>query len=1088
MVVSKSTPINRRAAKSNAQQQAQERAANLVAQGQTDNRIQQISQGLDPNAAQFRNPVNNPDNTVRQGDNPTFVRPTNSLGERGFENALEKNVDPRARLINKTRLGDIASSPLKKTMSPNTAPGTNPNTFSQANTPTSGTGAFINTNTPTTTASPNISQSAQRILDNVAKRKQQRLSANDPNFNKEKGIIEQNIKEYQDNLKNEAGTDDYKQKAFLTEGFKNDGTDQFDINLQNAFKSGGEAAALKVIQTEMASVGDNPDAINNRKEELMSELDRIKKFEAINNGTYQFEEDINTVNDLNIELEDAKKKMQEDSKKRQADAISSRLAGIEEFDTYNQEIQSQIDQMSSTMEANPDIAGIYQPIYNNLKAQQLSLIQERYQLENAAYDNTDYVDALENQQDQLLVDKNKTKDLVKRSSDLKIQAAKDVQAARNAELSVKKLIDEQQQIVKKEENIKQEVSNRRTANRFGIEADTNGLQWMQEEVEQGNRELQTMVKIATIENNSLVAQIGGEYYKNIESALIEYDAKNLEIDSTYNSEMLNISQIINQTEKEEADAAQERIAAYWEKKTKLDNDTASTISSYKNSLFAERIRVQDRSDKLVTEKFGQLMNIASVYGSSNPGAMRGIVNDLTKLGVDMSGFDVNAQTGDELSLIASANKASATTMAERAADSQLEWIGKYGDETGSIMQALIGSKEFSNPQMLANMNRLEMVAGLDDKNINKRVTFLDVARDGMEKPEREKLTASAVTYDKIDETIGLIEKYRNTGVWNTMIQQKLKWADLPKNSELLKIQSNLGFMVTQLTKEFFGANFTQSEMERAGMFLPDIKQGAPPEDLDGLLKNWKSFIELESKTALDNRFGSGGEINKIVDKDNLFDLLSGSGNYESSTNWDLLNSTGDYDSIGQQDEFGGIPGVNMSVETSEPSKNLTSYNEGKYNLPSVQQTAYTPFISSSVIVTGYGSKVWDAGVDVWAPKGTPIKAPAGGEVIAFENGYSNKTMKPDYRYAPGKGKGTFGNYVKIKHDDGYTAQYSHLDSLAVKNGDKISKGSFLAKIGNTGTTYGNTGVHLDFTLWDPKGRMLSAKEAAAYLGISSQTA
>jgi len=1086
MVLSKSTPINRRAAKSNAQQQAQERAANLVSQGQTDSRINQISQGLDPNAAQFRNPVNNPNNTVRQGDNPTFIRPTNSMGDRGFENALEKNVDPRARLINKTRIGDIASSPLKRTMSPNTAPGTNPNTFSQANTPTSGAGA--NLTAPSPTASPNISQSAQRILDNVAQRKQKRLSANEPNFNKEKSVIEQQIKEYQNNLKNEAGTSEYKQKAFLAEGFKNDGTDQFDINLQNAFKSGGEAAALKVIQSEMASVGDNPDAINNRKEELMLELDRIKKFDAINNGTYQFEEDVNTFNDLNTELENAKQKMQADSKKRQADAISNRLAGIEEFDSYNQEIQSQIDAISSTIEANPDIAGIYKPIYNNLKAQQLSLLQERLQLENAAYDNTDYVDALENQQDQLLVDKTKTKALVKRSSDLKIQAAKDVQDARNAELSVKKIIDEQQQIVKKEENIKQEVANRRTANRFGIEADTNGLQWMQEEVEQGNRELQAMVKIATIENNSIVAQISSEYFRNIESSLIEYDAKNLEIDSTYNAEMLNISQIINQTEKEEADAAQARIAAYWEKKIKLDNDTASTISSYKNSLFTERIRVQDRSDKLITEKFNQLMDIASTYGSSNPGAMRGLVSDLTKLGVDMSGFDVNAQTGDKLAKISSAASASAGTMAERAANTQNEWISKYGGETGSLMQALIGSKEFTNPQMLANMNRLEMVAGLKDNDINKRITFLDVARDGMEKPEREKLTASAVTYDKINETIDLIEKYKSTGVWNTMIQKKLKWADLPKDSELLKIQSNLGFMTTQLTKEFFGANFTSGEMGRADVFLPNIISGQPPEDLDGLLQNWKSFIELESKTSLDNRFGSGGAINKVVGKDNLFNLLSGSGNYESSTNWDLLNSTGDYDNIGQQDEFGGIPGVNMSVETSKPSENLTSYNTGKYNLPSIQTTAYTPFISSPVVITGYGSKVWDAGVDVWAPKGTPIKAPTGGEVVAVENGYSNKTLKPDYRYAPGKGNGTFGNYVKIKHDDGYTAQYSHLDSLAVKNGDKIKPGAFLAKIGNTGTTYGSTGVHLDFTLWDPKGRMLSAKEAAAYLGISSQTA
>ena len=58
-----------------------------------------------------------------------------------------------------------------------------------------------------------------------------------------------------------------------------------------------------------------------------------------------------------------------------------------------------------------------------------------------------------------------------------------------------------------------------------------------------------------------------------------------------------------------------------------------------------------------------------------------------------------------------------------------------------------------------------------------------------------------------------------------------------------------------------------------------------------------------------------------------------------------------------------------------------------------------------------------------------------------------------------------GNYVVIDHGNGEFSAYCHLQegSVRVKPGDKVTKGSSIAKVGNTG----NSGApHLHFQLMD----------------------
>ena len=89
------------------------------------------------------------------------------------------------------------------------------------------------------------------------------------------------------------------------------------------------------------------------------------------------------------------------------------------------------------------------------------------------------------------------------------------------------------------------------------------------------------------------------------------------------------------------------------------------------------------------------------------------------------------------------------------------------------------------------------------------------------------------------------------------------------------------------------------------------------------------------------------------------------------------------------------------------------------------------------IVSEFGPKsggLHNDGLNIAAPRGTPILATADGEIA----------------YA-GDGLPGFGNLILIRHDDGWTSAYAHADSMAVKRGDKVQRGGTIGAVGSTGT-------------------------------------
>jgi hypothetical protein len=81
------------------------------------------------------------------------------------------------------------------------------------------------------------------------------------------------------------------------------------------------------------------------------------------------------------------------------------------------------------------------------------------------------------------------------------------------------------------------------------------------------------------------------------------------------------------------------------------------------------------------------------------------------------------------------------------------------------------------------------------------------------------------------------------------------------------------------------------------------------------------------------------------------------------------------------------------------------------------------------------------GIDIAAPRGTPVNATASGMVIgsAYQSG--------------------LGNTIIIDHGNGYTTYYGHLSKIKVAVGKRVQRGDVIGLVGSTGYS---TGPHLHY--------------------------
>lgn len=84
-----------------------------------------------------------------------------------------------------------------------------------------------------------------------------------------------------------------------------------------------------------------------------------------------------------------------------------------------------------------------------------------------------------------------------------------------------------------------------------------------------------------------------------------------------------------------------------------------------------------------------------------------------------------------------------------------------------------------------------------------------------------------------------------------------------------------------------------------------------------------------------------------------------------------------------------------------------------------------------------------AGLDLAVPQGTPIKAPADGNIILVGNYFFN------------------GKTIFIDHGQGMISMFCHLSVIDVQSGQSVKRGDIVGKVGSTGRA---TGPHLHWNI------------------------
>jgi murein DD-endopeptidase MepM/ murein hydrolase activator NlpD len=139
-------------------------------------------------------------------------------------------------------------------------------------------------------------------------------------------------------------------------------------------------------------------------------------------------------------------------------------------------------------------------------------------------------------------------------------------------------------------------------------------------------------------------------------------------------------------------------------------------------------------------------------------------------------------------------------------------------------------------------------------------------------------------------------------------------------------------------------------------------------------------------------------------------------------------------------------------EFSQLFASWKSLDNGNWSMSPVQMAVSVPSlvpIAALRVTSTYGMRYHPIhhryrehkGIDLAAPTGTPIYAPADGIVAKAE------------RF------GGYGNYIQIEHGGEIETRYGHLSGYAVAAGEQVHKGELIGYVGATGDA---TGPHLHY--------------------------
>lgn|GEM_PF-496230 len=318
---------------------------------------------------------------------------------------------------------------------------------------------------------------------------------------------------------------------------------------------------------------------------------------------------------------------------------------------------------------------------------------------------------------------------------------------------------------------------------------------------------------------------------------------------------------------------------------------------------------------------------------------------------------------------------------------------------------------------------------------------------------------------------GSVEIAELTGQGDTL--RSLLTANIEEEASAIKVASGLASVIQSSLRKPFGMD-TELKPERyfrittdsRGRFLRAIVELDPAYVFhaiakDNSVKCWKEEVVLDFKietmafrlknTLTDSVLGAG-------ESDELADKLTNVFRWDIDFHMEPRN--GDtcqvlFERRYADDRPSGYGRILYAVYDGKKTLRKTAvlFSGKYYNEKGVQlekDLLRTP-LKKLRVTSRYGRrfhpilKRWrrHKGVDYGAPKGTPVWSVARGTVVfsGWQRGY--------------------GNYIRIRHRNGYETRYGHLSRRFVKKGQRVKQRQTIGLVGSTGLS---TGPHLDFQI------------------------
>lgn len=142
-----------------------------------------------------------------------------------------------------------------------------------------------------------------------------------------------------------------------------------------------------------------------------------------------------------------------------------------------------------------------------------------------------------------------------------------------------------------------------------------------------------------------------------------------------------------------------------------------------------------------------------------------------------------------------------------------------------------------------------------------------------------------------------------------------------------------------------------------------------------------------------------------------------------------------------------IPGADRVLEVPPAPQPLPGPGETREAPPPPSATDWSWPVSGPITSTfgaprSHGQRR-HLGIDIAAPRGTPVRAARNGRVVSTET------------------RSGYGRTVVIEHDEGFSTLYAHLSRVTADNGRRVRAGDVIGRVGTTGNA---NGAHLHFEI------------------------